>query len=148
MRKLVSLMLAVALGGCGGGDSSRTDNGAAVSVPQERQIAVRSAEQDRLHQLDEMGRNIGLKRAIQDSGLRCRRVLKSGYVQEHNKLSMWTASCEDRRNWGIFVGADGSAQVRPCAEMKQLGLPECRIAADPTGRTARAAAQGAQTPPQ
>ena len=137
MRKMLSVALAVAVAACGSGGESGNDP--AVNVPQEPQITVRSAEQDQLHQLDEMNRNIGLKRAIQDSGLRCRRVTRSGYVQEHNKLSMWTASCEDGRSWGIFVGADGSAQVRPCTDMKQLGLPECRIAADPSGRTERAA---------
>jgi hypothetical protein len=136
MRRLIMMAAAVGLTACGEGGERASSP--AVNEPQ---IAVRSAEQDQLHTLDEMNRNIGLKRAIQDSGLRCRRVLQSGYVQEHNKLSMWTASCDDKRSWGIFVGPDGSAQVRPCNEMKQLGLPECRIAADPTGRTARAAAR-------
>ena len=140
MRGVLGVLLAAALAGCGGGENDAAGNPAA-NVPQEPQIAIRSAEQDQLHRLDEMNRNIGLKRAIQDSGLRCRRVLKSGYVQEYNKLSMWTASCDDKRDWAIFVGPDGSAQVRPCAETKQLGLPECRIATDPTGRAARAAAQ-------
>ena len=138
MRGLIIIIAAAAgLSACGEGGER-----AASSAVNQPQIAVRSAEQDQLHQLDEMNRNIGLKRAIQDSGLRCRRVTRSGYVQEHNKLSMWAASCDDGRSWGIFVGPDGSAQVRPCNEMKQLGLPECRIAADPTGRTARAAARG------
>jgi hypothetical protein len=138
MRGLIIIIAAAAgLSACGEGGER-----AASSAVNQPQIAVRSAEQDQLHQLDEMNRNIGLKRAIQDSGLRCRRVTRSGYVQEHNKLSMWSASCDDGRSWGIFVGPDGSAQVRPCNEMKQLGLPECRIAADPTGRTARAAARG------
>ena len=143
MRWMVMAASAAVLTGCSdGGDGNR--NGAVpVNVPQEPQIAVRSAEQDQLHQLDEMNRNIGLKRAILDSGLRCRRVLKSGYVQEYNKLSMWMASCDDKRDWAIFVGPDGSAQVRPCAETKQLGLPECRIATDPTGRAARAAQKAA-----
>ena len=102
-------------------------------------ISVRSAEQDRLHELNDTARDIGLKRAVTDSGMRCRRVVRSGYVQEYNKMSLWTAECEDRRSWAIFVGADGSAQVRPCADSKALGLPECRIAADPSGRTERAA---------
>lgn len=137
MRTAVGFGVAALLAGCGDGGESVQRN--------DPQIAVRSAEQDRLHQLDEMGRHIGLKRAILDSGLRCQRVTESGYVQEYNRLSMWTATCDDGRSWAIFVGADGSGQVRPCGDMEQLELPRCRIAADPTGRAARAAARsGAQ----
>ena len=135
MRVLVSSLAVLALTACGSEQSQQ----AQTNAPQ---IAVRSPEQERLHQLSDMERDIGLKRAIIASGLRCKRVTKSGYVQEHNKLSMWMASCDDGRDWGIFVGADGSAQVRPCVDMKQLSLPECRIAADPSGRTARAARSG------
>ena len=141
MRRWVSSVLVLGLAACGGSGEQ-----AQQVQSNEPQIAVRSPEQDRLHELDDMGRDIGLKRAITDSGLRCKRVTRSGYVQEYSKLSMWTASCDDNRSWAIFVGADGSAQVRPCVDMKQLGLPECKIAADPSGRTARAAARGAASP--
>jgi hypothetical protein len=127
------MVLAVSLAACGG---DRGDPGAAAV--NEPQIMVRSAEQDRLHELDDMGRDIGLKRAILASGLRCRRVIQSGYVQEYNRLSLWTANCDDGRSWGIFVGPDGSAQVRPCKDMQQLGLPECRI--NPNRRPTRGAA--------
>ena len=132
MRAVISSLLVLALAACGGEQAQQAQSN-------EPQIVVRSAEQDRLHQLSDMDRDIGLKRAIIESGLRCKRVTKSGYVQEHNKLSMWMASCDDDRDWAIFVGADGSAQVRPCVDMARLGLPECKIAADPSGRTARAA---------
>jgi hypothetical protein len=135
MRVLVSSLAVLALTACGSGPNQQAQTN-------EPQIAVRSPEQDRLHQLSDMERDIGLKRAIIASGLRCKRVTKSGYVQEHKKLSMWMASCDDGRDWGIFVGADGSAQVRPCVDLARLGLPECRIAADPSGRTARAAGSG------
>ncbi len=104
-------------------------------------IVVRSPEQDQLHQLDDLYRDIAMKRAILASGLRCKRVTKSGYVSEYNRLSMWTATCEDGRNWAVFVGPDGTAQVRPCQDMAQFKLPECRIAEDPTGRTARGIAK-------
>ncbi len=90
-------------------------------------IVVRSEAQDQLHQLDDMNRAIALKRAIYASGRTCKRVVKSGYVQEHENLSMWTASCDDRREWAIFAGPDGSAQVRPCQDLAELGLPQCVI---------------------
>ncbi len=123
MRFVVTMGMAVMLGACGsGGDQSAVQGNTANSA-----IPVRSAEQNKLHQLDEMARNVGLKRAILDSGARCKRVTESGYVTEHNNLSMWSATCEDKRSWGIFVGPDGSAQVRPCTQMAQFKLPECRI---------------------
>lgn len=125
MRLFALAVMTGLVAGCGGSEQEATTN--------DPQILVRSPEQDQLHQLDEMGRNIGLKRAITGSGLRCKRVTKSGYVTEYNKLSMWTASCDDGRDWAIFVGADGSAQVRPCGEMEQFKLPQCRIAANPAG---------------
>ena len=90
-------------------------------------IVVRSEAQDQLHQLDDMNRAIALKRAIYASGFTCKRVAKSGYVQEYKNLSMWTASCDDRRQWAIFAGPDGSAQVRPCQDLAELGLPQCVI---------------------
>ena len=90
-------------------------------------IVVRSEAQDQLHQLDDLNRAIALKRAIYASGFTCKRVASSGYVQEYKNLSMWTASCADKRQWAIFAGPDGSAQVRPCQDLAELGLPECVI---------------------
>ncbi len=88
-------------------------------------IVVRSEAQDQLHQLDDLNRAIGLKRAIYAAGYSCRRVESSGYVQEHKNLSMWMAKCADKHDWAIFVGPDGTAQVRPCRDLAQLGLPAC-----------------------
>jgi len=93
-------------------------------------IVVRSEAQDQLHQLDDLNRAIGLKRAIYSAGYTCKRVASSGYVTEHKNLSMWMAACDDKREWAIFVGPDGSAQVRPCRDVAQLGLPACVIRED------------------
>ena len=90
-------------------------------------IVVRSEAQDQLHKLDDLNRAIALKRAIYASGFRCKRVVTSGYVQEHKNLSMWTASCDDGKEWAIFAGPDGSAQVRPCQDLAELGLPACVV---------------------
>ena len=94
-------------------------------------IVVRGEEQDRLHRLDDLNRAIGLKRAIYQSGYSCKRVVSSGYVQEHKNLSMWMAKCADKRDWAIFVGPDGTAQVRPCRDLAQLGLPACAMKESP-----------------
>jgi hypothetical protein len=134
MRLLPIAVPALVLAACGSG-------GGEQPVANRTEISVRSAEQDRLHEFDDLNRDIALKRAILGSGLRCKRVVRSGYVTEFNKLSMWAADCDDNRSWGIFVGPDGSAQVRPCSDNAKFNLPECRIAADPSGRTARGVAK-------
>lgn len=132
MHRVVMVAVMGSLAACGGGGEQQQ-----AAAANDAQIVVRSPEQDALHNLSDQNRDIGLKRAILASGIRCLRVTRSGYVTEYNKLSMWTANCDERRDWAIFVGPDGSAQVRPCQDMRQLGLPECRIAADPSGRAAR-----------
>jgi hypothetical protein len=90
-------------------------------------IVVQSEAQDALHKLDDLNRAIALKRAILDSGLSCRRVTRSGYVQEHENLSMWTANCDDKIDYAVFVGPDSSVQVRRCADLAQFKLPACVI---------------------
>lgn len=137
MRLPSIALTALTLAACGGGGPGSAEQ----ATRNDPQIAVRSSEQDQLHQLSDMNRDIALKRAILASGLRCKRVVRSGYVAEYNKLSMWAAECDDKRSWGIFVGPDGSAQVRPCTDMARFKLPECRIAADPSGRTTRGIAK-------
>ena len=90
-------------------------------------IVVRSEAQDRLHKLNDMDRAIALKRAIYDSGFACKRIVKSGYVQEVQNLSMWTAVCDDGNEWAIYAGPDGSAQVRRCQDLAQFNMPACVI---------------------
>ena len=92
-----------------------------------RSISVRSEQQEALHKLSEPYRHIALRRAIYDAGRACKTVTKSGYVQEYGNLSMWTASCASDRSFAIFVGPDGSVQVRDCRETEQLKLPSCII---------------------
>ena len=95
--------------------------------PSEQQVRGQSAEQKQMHGLDEMNRSIALKRAIHSSGYSCKRIERSGYVEEHGNLSMWTAHCSDKRDWAIFIGPDASVQVRPCADMAEFKLPACVI---------------------
>jgi hypothetical protein len=135
LRLPVIATLAVLVAACGSGGEQQP------APAKDSNIVVRSSEQDQLHQFDDMYRDIAMKRAITASGFRCKRVVRSGYVTEHGKLSMWSASCEDKRSWAVFVGPDGTAQVRPCPDMVALKLPECRITEDPSGRTARGIAK-------
>lgn len=92
-----------------------------------RPIIVQSEAQDRLHKLNDLDRAIALKRAILASRMSCRRVTRSGYVQEYQNLSMWTANCDDKTDYAVFVGPDTSVQVRRCSELAQFKLPACVI---------------------
>jgi len=120
MRSLLAAgAAALAIAGCDGGQGD----------PQTpiQNISVRSAEQDQLHQLDDLNRAIALKRAIHDSGYRCQRITQTGYVGTYKNLEYWTASCDEARDWAVFVGPDGSVQVRDCKDVAEFGLPPCEI---------------------
>jgi hypothetical protein len=114
---LAAMAASLAVSGC--------DNGQ-PSEPM-RSIKVRSEAQDQLHNLSDLNRAIGLKRAIYDSGYRCRRITSSGFVGAYRNLDMWMARCDDGRDWAVFVGPDGSAQVRDCKDVEGFGLPRCEI---------------------
>jgi hypothetical protein len=118
LQPLTALALALLAAAC--------DN-SSQPAQRQRSISVRSEAQDQLHKLSDINRKIALRRAIYDSGSACRTVTKAGYVQEYGNLSMWTASCKDGRSYAVFVGPDGSAQVRDCRTMQDLKLPACVI---------------------
>ena len=137
MRSISAILVigAVALAGCDNGQqpSNRTP------------IKVTSAEQQQLHQLDAFNLAIGLKRAIYDAGYTCKRITDAGFVGTWKNNDMWTAHCVYEkgtpRDWAIFAGPDGSAQVRDCADIKAGNphlsadqvIPECVIKQRPKG---------------
>lgn len=101
------------------------------------QIRIVSEEQKQLHQLDAIDLGIGLKRAIYDAGYSCKRVTDAGFVGTWQNLDEWTAHCVydngSQRDWAIFAGPDGSAQVRDCKDVVPTGLPKCVIKERPKG---------------
>ena len=125
MRSRLALILGVlALGAC------RDQSSSNQTAP--RAIRVQSDEQKQLHQLDAFNLAIGLKRAIYDAGYHCRRVTDAGFVGTYKNLDEWMARCPDR-DWAIFAGPDGSAQVRDCKDLAGSGLPPCAIKERPKG---------------
>jgi hypothetical protein len=100
-------------------------------------IRVTSAEQRQLHELNAVNLAIGLKRAIYDAGYTCKRVTDAGFVGTYENLDMWMAHCVydggAPRDWAVFAGPDGSAQVRDCKDIPGSGLPECVIKQRPKG---------------
>jgi hypothetical protein len=97
-------------------------------------IEVRAPEQERLHTLDAFNLAIALKHAIYDAGFTCKQVTDGGFVAKYENLDMWTATCNDKRQWAIFAGPDGSAQVRDCKDVAASGLPACKVSRQPEGR--------------
>jgi hypothetical protein len=101
------------------------------------QIRVVGDEQKQLHQLDAYNLAIGLKRAIYDAGYTCKKITDAGFVGTWQNLDEWTAHCVydhgTPRDWAIFAGPDGSAQVRDCKDVPASGLPACVIKQRPKG---------------
>jgi hypothetical protein len=121
------LLLACAFTACN--NSGQTTN--------QREIRVVGDEQKQLHQLDAYNLAIGLKRAIYDAGYSCKKVTDAGYVGRWENLDEWTARCVydngSSRDWAIFAGPDGSAQVRDCKDVVGSGLPACVVKQRPKG---------------
>ena len=106
--------------------------------PVQNDVIVRSEAQQQLFDLSDLNRAIALKRAIYDAGYNCKRVTRSGFVGAYKNLDMWMASCADGRDWAIFAGPDGSAQVRDCKDVTGLGLPQCTSKEQPGKGSAEA----------
>ena len=128
MRRVLTLVALAVLAAC---------NNNQQQAPQ-KVIKVQSEEQKQLHQLDAFNLAIGLKHAIYDAGFTCKRITDAGYVGAWKNNDMWMAHCTyDKgaaRDWAIFAGPDGSAQVRACKDITpQSGLPACVIKERPKG---------------
>ena len=123
------LLVAAALTGC--------DKLWSRSEGNQTEIRVVGEEQKQLHQLDAYNLAIGLKRAIYDAGYSCKKVTDAGFVGTWQNLDEWTAHCVydngSARDWAIFAGPDGSAQVRDCKDVGPSGPPPCTIKKRPKG---------------
>jgi hypothetical protein len=123
----IGLLAALALSACGNERQAQSNQAT---------IKVRAQEQEQLHKLDAFNLAIGLKRAIYDAGYTCKRITDAGFVGTWQNLDMWMARCTDgklTRDWAIFAGPDGGAQVRDCRDIPGSGLPDCVIKQRPKG---------------
>lgn len=120
IASLAILAASLAISGCG-------NKGQSQSEQPTKPIKVTGEAQRQLHEANDLNRAIALKRAIYDSGYKCQRITRSGYVGDYENLEEWMASCADGRDWAIFIGPDGSAQVRDCKDVESFGLPKCEI---------------------
>lgn len=113
------LGLMLVLGACDGGgeESSRGTTKVVAANPFVEQLKG----------LNEQNQGLALRRAIQDSKQRCKKVDYAGYQEDYKNMSMWVARCSDSGDWTLFIAPNADVQVRSCKDAKTLGLPECRI---------------------
>ena len=128
MRPAALLFSACLLASCGSG-------GDQAAPPLQNDVVVRSEAQQKLFDLNDLDRAIALKRAISDQGLRCSQIVSTGYVTRYKDMDVWTATCNDKRVWSLFVGANDSVQVRLCDDNEKLGLPACKVQPGTEGGT-------------
>ena len=129
MRMMMILVAATALAGCDkGGEERKTRSIRVIGT---------SDFEARLKSLSDLDRGLGLRRAIMDSGARCKSVDASGYQQVYGNLSMWTVRCSDRGEFALFIAPNADVQVRRCADAAQLKLPACRFEAGAASAPAR-----------
>lgn len=127
MSRLLALMLsATVLAAC---DSKE------AAPPVQAEVTVRSDAQKRLFELSDLDRAIALKRAIGEQGLRCGQIVTTGYVGRYRDMDLWTATCSDKRQWALFIGANDSVQVRLCDDNEKVGLPACKVQPGTEGGT-------------
>jgi hypothetical protein len=108
------------LAGCGGGDYGGSNE-------QEPRIRIANKYHDDLTRLPPDLQRLAMMRAVRDGGYRCQLVDNTGYQEEYRNMRMWVASCGvEKRNFAVFIAANGDAQVRDCADAGQLALPRCQ----------------------
>jgi hypothetical protein len=130
------------LAGCGGSTSepaanqARTapSNAAAADATAEAGanaqagVRIRNRPNEDLLALNDANRRVGLVRAIRQTGNSCPLRVEPNPVQqgEYEGMALWTARCDNNRQYAIFIAPNGDVQVRDCADMAELGLPACR----------------------
>ena len=92
-------------------------------------VVAANPQSDQLKALSEPMRHLGLYRALRDNGRRCKRVDRGEYQQQYKTMAMWTARCTDSGDWALYIAPNGDVQASPCADAKELGLPECALQA-------------------
>ena len=114
-----ALAAALVLGGCDGG----AGEGGETKV---KTMTVSSPFIEQLKALRKDNQGLALRRAVQDSQQRCKRVLQSAYQEDYKNLSVWNLKCTDGE-YLLFIAPSGDVQVRSCEHSERLGLPRCKF---------------------
>ena len=108
MKRLVALLAAAGL------------LSPAIAVPPTNNPYVQ-----RILKLDPVRQKAVLRQAITNDGERCGHIGDTGRIPPYKNLAGWHARCEPGGDYLIYVGPDGSAQVRRCEDARKLNLPGC-----------------------
>jgi hypothetical protein len=92
----------------------------------------------RVQAMSDMQRRAVLRGALVNSGQRCGRADLAVSRGPYRNLVMWSVRCVPGGDYGIFVGPDGSAQVRTCTDLATLKMPACGLPSAPPPPVARA----------
>jgi hypothetical protein len=130
-QMLAAAVLLLPLAGCGSG-------GGGGEVTHMRPANPMS---DQLKGMAPLYRDLGLYRALRDSGQRCKKAENGAYQQEYKNLAMWTVHCTDTGDWALFIAPNGDVQARRYAEAQELKLPACKPAAAAASAAAKAPAR-------
>ena len=127
-------VLAAGLSACEDGAPERNVAKVRIAVPASDKIAA----------MTPLYRFLSLRRAVVDSGQRCKKVDTGQYQQDYNNLAMWVAHCTDTGDWAIFIAPNDDVQVRACKETEQLKLPACRPLPEAEAKAADGKAKAAR----
>ena len=116
--------LALGLAACGE-TSPAAGNG---QQPQQKEVTIRNRPHEAMIALPDNLRRVTLVRAIRATGNRCPRRVEPNpvYQGDYRGMAVWTARCDDNRQYAVFIAPNEDVQVRRCEDMGQLGLPACR----------------------
>lgn len=118
-RMMTALAAALALGGCDGGAGGSGET-------KVKTMTVSSPFIEQLKGLSKDNQGLALRRAVQDSKQRCKRVQQSAYQEDYKNLSVWNLKCTDGE-YVLFIAPSGDVQVRSCEHSERLGLPRCQF---------------------
>lgn len=90
-------------------------------------FATANGFSDQLKRLSPLQQRATLRRAVLDEGKYCRRIGPVAYQAPYKNLEMWTVQCDRGAAYAVFIGLDGSVQVRPCGDLAGLKLPACKL---------------------
>jgi hypothetical protein len=103
-----------------------------IAVPAGAAVNPALDYSNRLMKLSDIQQRAVMRRAILDGVQYCKQVLATAYQGSYKNLVMWTAHCAKGGDYAVYIGPDGSAQVRPCTDLAKLNLPLCRLPVAPS----------------
>ena len=137
IRTIASAAIALTLlAGCGDSSEPATSNQSTAAAANEKaananasgEVRVRNRWQEELLARPDTLRRVTLVRAIRQTGNSCPLRVEPNPVHqgEYEGMALWTARCDNNKQYAIFIAPNGDVQVRDCEDMAELGLPACQ----------------------